>query len=1228
MSNTVVGFTIQIDGVNSINQLNAEIKQTQAAMNALDLSTEQGNKEFQELSQTLGKLTATQKGLKKAQDDVNKSFLPEKSLGAYDQASAKLNKLRKEFKNAALDGSKTTAELDEMQKEINQLDKTLKKVDGQVGQFQRNVGNYPRTFQRITRSLYAAIPGFEAFSGQLRTTEGGLSTFGKALIAGFVAFQAVNLIGRAIGQLDEFNKKINETRNTVQTFSNAYGEDLDRMTASTTALANTFDVDAKTISEAAQSLSQNMGISFEDALGRLEGALVEGRGDVDTYLNKIKEMPEAFSEASAGTTDVEKANRKLLDSNKELAASQVALSEEAAAVGNEFKVIANTAQTTLITVLVKLYNVFKPLFVAFYELGSAIGSLVGSFFSLFTGGNKAVSLIDTFTNAIKLVISPIQIVIGAVTSFVNGLKFLSPVINVVVAAIVGYKIAMIASAAATRAQAFALGIYNGVLKLFTSFSNGAKSAVQGFNTAIKGSPIGLIIGAATAAATALSTMGATVDQEQQKLEDMAKAEKKAADAAAARTKVYQNNLLAIEQTYQQSKKNNDLLLAQGKKSEEDAAEESIKINRTRIEALLKANNDQFNDNVSKANQNIAITEGENDAILQSNAQLQAELGQLDVEQAKIDTKRRKDKDEKAAEDKQKADDNLKKLNEIKENFLKQEEDAERKSLALLADLRAKYLDEQIKNIKDDQERQLKEIQVGAERQIEALNEQLKNFQDENKERDKEQLKAIQETTAMYGAKSAEVLELEKKRVEAQAEFAKDEEQIKKDIENVKVEITKQAEQQSAEVRAEFRQEELDKAMEQIEKLKDFREFALNSELDYITDQYELRNLKNEEALNKSLMLEKDAKAKEELIRLAAEQETIDKIAEIRNQIQAFNDAEAQLLDENGQLKVDITQEEYDKILLARQKLFTELAEVERKQTEDVAKNAEEQKKKKQEQFEEILGYFKDGLDILSEAFDIANERQQAAFDADIERSQERQGYLQQELDNSFGLRRRYFQQQLDAEIANQQKIEKAKEEAVKRAAKREKAIAIIQSLINTALAISKANTLIPPANIPAMIQAAIIGAAQTALIAAQPLAKGGVVGKLGDEIVQFADGGRVTSKGNIKPLSNGDNVLATLKTGEIVLNKEQQGRIGYSALKAAKIPNFAMGGVVGAPSGFLQDSLNRANNEMNKMQTMENLIVETQNRIDRIQVIYTASTDDDVEKGRSERKEIRATASF
>ena len=163
--------------------------------------------------------------------------------------------------------------------------------------------------------------------------------------------------------------------------------------------------------------------------------------------------------------------------------------------------------------------------------------------------------------------------------------------------------------------------------------------------------------------------------------------------------------------------------------------------------------------------------------------------------------------------------------------------------------------------------------------------------------------------------------------------------------------------------------------------------------------------------------------------------------------------------------------------------------------------------------------------------------------------------MQEELENSTGLRRRFYEEQLNAEIANQQAIEKAREEARKRDAKRQKAIAILQSIINTALAVTAALTAggnpLKLATGAQIIEAAIVGAlgaVQTGIIAAQPLAEGGVVGKLGGDIVQFADGGRVASKGNIKPLSNGDNVLATLKTGEIVLNKDQQRRIGYSTL--------------------------------------------------------------------------------
>jgi hypothetical protein len=1157
MSNTVVGFTIQIDGVNSINQLNSEIKQTKEAMNALDLSTEQGNKEFQELSQTLGKLSAQQKALKKTQDDVNKSFLEESSLGAYDKASAKLNKLRKEFKNAALDGSKSASELDKLENEIQQLDQTLKKVDGQVGQFQRNVGNYPRTFQRITRSLYAAIPGFEAFSGQLRTTEGGLSTFGKALIGGFVAFQAANLIGRAITSLEEFDKKITETRNTVMGLSGAYGTNLDALTAQTSALAETFGTDAKAIGEAAQALSKKMGISFEEALGKLEGALVEGRGDANEYLNKIKEYPQVFQEASSEMGEIAVENRRLLDSNKELAKSQIGVSKDTKQIVNTFKEFKNAAQSGMINVLIVLYNTLKPIGMAFYELGKTIFNFIGAILGVFSPANQTVNLLSLLGSTIQLVLTPITFLINLITGIIGALTYLAPVIAAATIAIGTFALAMNAGRIASALSSAALVIYNGAVIAYTAVVSAAKLAQEAFNNAIKANPIGLALTGLVAAGTAVAGYSFATSQSTQSTVDNTKAiedQKKALDAQM--------------------------------QAEQKAAADKMKIEKDLMEQAAKDEEDK-----RKAEQ----------------------------------------KREEAA---RKYTQDVEKLTQERQKFLEGEVAAEKNALALLADLRSKYIDEQIKNIKDDQERQIKEITVGAERQAQALDEQFKKLQDDNQARAKEGEKQLKEAIRLQ-LLPEDIQKIRDENLKAEKAANEDEKKAAEEISNVKKEINKQTEAQINAVRAEFRADDLQKAKEAAEKLKEFRMFALSSEAEAISDYYEMSNLKNEEALNKALKLEKDAKKREKLIRDAAEEERLLKVREINNQIQALNDAEAQLLDEQKNLKVGITQEEYDKILLARQKLYTELSEEEKKQTEDVAKNSAEQTKIKQDQFNQIADYFKQGLDALAEVFSVVNERQQAAFDADIERSQLRQERLQEELDNSFGLRRRYYEQQLAAEVANQAAIEKAKEEARKRDAKRQKAIAIIQSIINTALAVTAALTAggnpLKLATGAQIFEAAIIGAlgaVQTGIIAAQPLAEGGVVGKLGDEIVQFADGGRVTSKGNIKPLSNGDNVLATLKTGEIVLNKEQQGRIGYSALKAAKIPNFALGGVVGAPSGFLQDSLNRANNEMNKMQTMESLIVETQNRIDRIQVIYTASTDDDVEKGRSERKEIRATASF
>ena len=81
-------------------------------------------------------------------------------------------------------------------------------------------------------------------------------------------------------------------------------------------------------------------------------------------------------------------------------------------------------------------------------------------------------------------------------------------------------------------------------------------------------------------------------------------------------------------------------------------------------------------------------------------------------------------------------------------------------------------------------------------------------------------------------------------------------------------------------------------------------------------------------------------------------------------------------------------------------------------------------------------------------------------------------------------------------------------------------------------------------------------ALQRGAIQAQQFAGGGRVLPLGP--------GRIDARQNIPTQPNGDNVLATVRVGEVILNEEQQRRLGgANVLRAIGVPGFAKGGRIG-----------------------------------------------------------------
>lgn len=122
-----------------------------------------------------------------------------------------------------------------------------------------------------------------------------------------------------------------------------------------------------------------------------------------------------------------------------------------------------------------------------------------------------------------------------------------------------------------------------------------------------------------------------------------------------------------------------------------------------------------------------------------------------------------------------------------------------------------------------------------------------------------------------------------------------------------------------------------------------------------------------------------------------------------------------------------------------------------------------------------------------------------------------------------------------------------------------KAVAISQALINTYLGISAGVKLGFPAAIGAVAAASATGFAAVKNITSTKtpsFADGGGIPKLGSGII---DNGS-----NIIPLSNGDDTLAYVQQGEVILNKEQQRRAGGSIFfRHIGVPGFADGGIIG-----------------------------------------------------------------
>ena len=166
-----------------IKALQKRQKEQEKANNAAIQAAKKEEREQEKLRKETEKLAKQKEALEQR---TAKQAKKEKELNrAYNVQSRRLNTLRKEYKDLAVQNKENTKRGRELLANIRQLDKKLKDIDQTVGQNQRNVGDYSRAFEGLKNrlapaalALLALQRGIDAVSAVVRKSFQLFSDFG------------------------------------------------------------------------------------------------------------------------------------------------------------------------------------------------------------------------------------------------------------------------------------------------------------------------------------------------------------------------------------------------------------------------------------------------------------------------------------------------------------------------------------------------------------------------------------------------------------------------------------------------------------------------------------------------------------------------------------------------------------------------------------------------------------------------------------------------------------------------------------------------------------------------------------------------------------------------------------------------------------------------------------------------------------------------------------------
>jgi len=1257
MADKKILFQLEIQGtdvsVRTIEELRAAIKATNDELS----KTEIGSEEYRKLERQLGVLKNTQKDVTDSARIAQRQLESSAETGAttYRALNAQLVNARALFKELT-DEERRGQVGENLRLEIQRLDKELRDIDASIGQFQRNVGNYSGgirdAFAQISPALGQAIPGFTQLNAASTLVLDGISQIGQSatatgkLLAGaFIGLQVAGAILDGVQAVREFTGEINTLRGQLGQLSNESDAAIDAATARAQAIKETFSVGAEETIQAANAINKAFSdVDLNQALDLIKNGFLSGANAGGQLLDVLREYPRLFDQmgfsaeefltiqAKAGQEGV--FSDKGVDAVKEFGirireqtvATRTSLEE---AFGREFTQNLfenlNAGTITVRDALVRVSTKLKETELPAKQLQQVITNTFGgpgedagdeflkSLSDIDKGLSATIDTTDEYTRRLQEQVAAEEALAQSKVEVTKKLNEFT----------VGTQ------TLGTQVKTFGIDLFGKFLDAIRPVTDAfgrAREKVSEFLRNIgllsrEGSAVNTILNGIGAV---LSVIGNVIGFVVNRFSDLLGAFNQMAQSSAVLRAAFSaigtpirfliellSNLPAtfagIVEVAKQAGRNIGFFFSGLVVEAQIAAAELAKLN-------------PFNQNDDQISAQIAALRGKR-AEIQSAGKSLAEAFKTGFEsvpkpKAAIETPAGEIAPTSGAPttggagtsaafsttEQQKANDAAEKAaQEAQERYTNQR-------IELLRSLAKRLADATIESISDRYEKEIETERANFENLKAELSRQEQTLIEQQKA-------AREKVVTGFGAKSAEVSGFDAKAAADLEAFREQARQVTEQNERNHLARIEQIRTEAAN----------DQNAIQLERLKNQisqRDAAL------VSSERDLQNQLNQQIQAVLNSTDFTDAAKQEIlvaIKFKADQ------AGLREQLNAIDD-EVELL--QGRLDEissgDATSAsiaEFEFISGKIDELQAKRIQAEKDYTQSVATESQTRLSTRLQESEQAI-------QTAGQIVSIIGQFQQAEYQREIENLNEKEQARQrsiQSIEEALKTATGAEKKQLEARLKNEQQalkaVQESKEATEKEERKRQKTFAIIQAVINTAAAVVKTlGTLGVPAGIPAAVLAAALGAAQIAVIAAQPAATGRLVGA----DIPGQKPGLVVMAQNIPELSNGDNVLATLKRGEVVLNKKQQAALGGApAFRAIQVPGFAEGGVAGSVISAPDISGTSASERVRFLEKISGQLADgiaaTNARIDRMRA-YVVS--EDVSDDLAETAAIQAKATL